>query len=38
MHIFLARNGVQAGPYTLEQLNQMLATGQVLLTDLSTLR
>ena len=34
MHIFLARNGVQAGPYTLEQLNQMLATGQVLLTDL----
>ena len=34
MHIFLARNNVQAGPYTLEQLNQMLATGQVLLTDL----
>ncbi|MFP6812573.1 MAG: RDD family protein, partial [Moraxella sp.] len=27
MHIFLARNNVQAGPYTLEQLNQMLATG-----------
>lgn len=34
MHIFLARNNVQAGPYTLEQLNQMLADGQVLLTDL----
>ncbi|WP_278932275.1 RDD family protein [Moraxella osloensis] len=34
MHIFLARNNVQAGPYTLEQFNQMLATGQVLLTDL----
>lgn len=34
MHIFLARNNVQAGPYSLEQLNQMFATGQILLTDL----
>ncbi len=34
MYIFLARNNVQAGPYNLEQLNQMLASGQVLLTDL----
>lgn len=34
MDIFLARNNVQAGPYTLEQVNQMLASGQVLLTDL----
>lgn len=34
MHIFLARNNVQAGPYSLEQLNQMLASGQVISTDL----
>ncbi len=34
MQIYLARNNQQAGPYTLEQLNQMLATGQVLLDDL----
>lgn len=34
MHIFLARDNVQAGPYSLEQVNQMLANGQVLLTDL----
>lgn len=34
MHIFLARNNVQAGPYTLEQLNQMFSTGQISLTDL----
>ena len=34
MQIYLARNNQQAGPYTLEQLNQMLASQQVLLTDL----
>ncbi|PNK61703.1 RDD family protein [Psychrobacter sp. FDAARGOS_221] len=34
MQIFLARNGVQAGPYTLTELNNMLATQQVALTDL----
>lgn len=34
MNIFLARNNVQAGPYTLPQLNQMLGDGQVVLTDL----
>lgn len=34
MHIFLARNNVQAGPYSLEQLNHMFASGQILLTDL----
>lgn len=34
MHIFLARNNVQAGPYTLEQLNQMLTSGQVIASDL----
>lgn len=34
MQIFLARNNVQAGPYTLDQLNGMLATGEVLLDDL----
>lgn len=35
MQIYLARNNQQAGPYTLEQVNQMLATGQVLLDDLA---
>jgi len=35
MQIYLARNNQQAGPYTLEQLNQMLASQQVLLTDLA---
>ncbi|MFV5523419.1 RDD family protein [Acinetobacter variabilis] len=35
MQIYLARNNQQAGPYTLEQLNQMLANQQVLLTDLA---
>lgn len=35
MQIYLARNNQQAGPYTLEQVNQMLATQQVLLTDLA---
>ena len=34
MQIYLARNNQQAGPYTLEQLNQMLVSQQVLLTDL----
>ncbi|NYR09654.1 RDD family protein [Psychrobacter sp. BI730] len=34
MQIFLARNNVQAGPYELEQLNIMLASGEVLLDDL----
>ena len=32
--IYLARNNVQAGPYTLEQINTMLASGEVLLDDL----
>lgn len=35
MQIYLARNNQQAGPYTLEQINQMLANQQVLLTDLA---
>ncbi|QER39958.1 RDD family protein [Acinetobacter suaedae] len=35
MQIYLARNNQQAGPYTLEQVNQMLASQQVLLTDLA---
>ena len=34
MQIFLARNNVQAGPYQLDQLNIMLASGEVLLDDL----
>lgn len=34
MQIYLARNNQQAGPYTVEQLNQMLSSQQVLLTDL----
>ena len=34
MQIYLARNNQQAGPYSLEQVNQMLASQQVLLTDL----
>ena len=34
MQIFLARNNVQAGPYNLDQLNIMLASGEVLLDDL----
>lgn len=34
MQIFLARNNVQAGPYNLEQLNIMLASGEVTLDDL----
>jgi uncharacterized RDD family membrane protein YckC len=35
MQIYLARNNQQAGPYSLEQLNDMLASQQVLLTDLA---
>lgn len=34
MKIYLARNNVQAGPYTLDELNTMLASGEVLLDDL----
>lgn len=34
MQIYLARNNQQAGPYSLEQINQMLASQQILLTDL----
>ncbi|MFT4021641.1 MAG: RDD family protein [Acinetobacter sp.] len=34
MQIYLARNNQQAGPYSLEQVNQMLASQQILLTDL----
>lgn len=35
MQIYLARNNQQAGPYTIEQVNQMLASQQILLTDLA---
>ncbi|MEY2864256.1 MAG: hypothetical protein RLY58_1963, partial [Pseudomonadota bacterium] len=35
MQIYLARNNEQAGPYTLEQVNSMLAANQVVLTDLA---
>ncbi len=35
MQIYLARNNVPAGPYTLEQVNSMLASGEVQLTDLA---
>lgn len=35
MQIYLARNNQQAGPYTVEQVNQMLSNQQVLLTDLA---
>lgn len=34
MQIYLARDGVQAGPYTLDEFNQVLTDGQVLSTDL----
>lgn len=34
MQIYLARNNVQAGPYTLDQLNTMLASQEVVFTDL----
>ncbi|HEY4714293.1 MAG TPA: DUF4339 domain-containing protein, partial [Aquirhabdus sp.] len=35
MQIYLARNNEQAGPYTLEQVNAMLANKQIVLTDLA---
>lgn len=35
MKIYLARNGIQAGPYTLDELNTMLASGEVVLDDLA---
>ncbi|UTO05236.1 RDD family protein [Moraxella sp. FZLJ2107] len=35
MKIYLARNNVQAGPYTLDELNTMLSSGEVLLDDLA---
>ncbi len=35
MQIYLARNNEQAGPYSLEQVNQMLASNQVVLSDLA---
>lgn len=35
MQIYLARNNQQAGPYTLDEINTMLADQQVLLTDLA---
>lgn len=35
MQIFLARNNVQAGPYTLDEVNRMLASGEVILSDLA---
>lgn len=34
MQIYLARNNVQAGPYSLDQVNQMLSDGQVIYSDL----
>lgn len=34
MKIYLARDNVQAGPYTLDELNRMLGSGEVLPTDL----
>ena len=34
MKIYLARSGVQAGPYSLDELNAMLISGEVLLDDL----
>lgn len=34
LQIYLARNNQQAGPFTLEQVNDMLASQSVLLTDL----
>lgn len=35
MQIYLARNNIQAGPYSLDELNRMLAGGQVHLSDLA---
>ena len=34
MKIYLARNNVQAGPYTLDELNRMLASQEVAMSDL----
>lgn len=34
MKIYLARNHVQAGPYTLDELNRMLVSGEVVMSDL----
>lgn len=34
MQIYLARNNVQAGPYTLEDFNKMLLNGEVIASDL----
>lgn len=34
MKIYLARNNIQAGPYTLDELNRMLTSGEVVLDDL----
>ncbi|UNU73261.1 RDD family protein [Moraxella nasovis] len=34
MKIYLARNNIQAGPYGLDEINHMLASNEVLLTDL----
>ena len=34
MKIYLARNNVQAGPYSIAELNIMLSSGEVLLDDL----
>ncbi|MFB2538045.1 MULTISPECIES: RDD family protein [unclassified Acinetobacter] len=34
MQIYLARNNQQAGPYRLDEFNQMLRDGQILFTDL----
>ncbi len=34
LQVYLARNNVQAGPYELDQLNKMLASGEVSLNDL----
>lgn len=35
MQIYLARNNVQAGPYSLQEVNTMLTTGEVMLSDLA---
>lgn len=34
MQIYLARNNVQAGPYTLDEFNRMLQSGEVVASDL----
>jgi hypothetical protein len=35
MHISIARNGQKFGPYTIEQVNEYLASGQLLHSDLA---